>query len=202
MLTDAHEASLDGVVDAQHFALNCTPAVNLFPAARRPHPPLRGDPRVPRGPRPHAADGLRGPLGARGGRLRLQRRASSSRFIPFYAWNDQAAARRAPAYYTVQRAAARALDATTRPRRTLQLRGERGLPLSGRRRRRARTSHNLRQLSVETSARTATCRCSSRWGKGGPTSPSTRARRSNRCVAWRGRARRARRMPTATWPGA
>ena len=50
------------------------------PAPRRPHPPDRGRERVPRRARPHAAAGLRDPLGHRGRRLR--HRAESEAAVP------------------------------------------------------------------------------------------------------------------------
>jgi len=101
-LSDTHVADLDGVVNAQNFALFCTPAVNLFPrradrihltdAAHEYHV-------VPDRTRPmdfeiHSV----GEVVGFGSSAEVKQA-----FHPFFAWNDQTADGDAPAYYTIQR---------------------------------------------------------------------------------------------------
>lgn len=101
-LSDAHVPDLDGVVNAQNFALYCTPAVNLFPrradriqlteAAHEYHV-------VPDRTRPmdfeiHTV----GEVAGFGSSAEVKQA-----FHPFFAWNDQTADGEAPAYYTIQR---------------------------------------------------------------------------------------------------
>ena len=83
--------------------LFCTPAINLFRQAHRPHSPRRGRLRVPRGAGPHAADGLRG--------LRRHRRSPATapaceakrEFLPLYCGLPPRGARARQAYFTLQR---------------------------------------------------------------------------------------------------
>ena len=98
--------------------------------------------RVPRRPRPHAADGLRGPCGHRGARATAVGADSERRFLPFYnAFHTEAAAasRRttrcsANRALMSQRAAARraAHVATSAPRSSCRWSMPREAPLSGR----------------------------------------------------------------------
>jgi type VI secretion system protein ImpG len=102
LLSDAHTSDLDGVVNAQNFALFCTPAANLFPrradrihlteAAHEYHV-------VPDRTRPmdfevHSV----GEVVGFGSSAEVKQP-----FHPFFAWNDQTAEGEAPAYYTIQR---------------------------------------------------------------------------------------------------
>ena len=114
VLSDAHDPGLDGVVNAQHFALHCTPAVNLFPRrADRIH--LTESEHeyhvVPDRTRPmdfevHSV----GEVVGFGSSADVKQP-----FHPFFAWNDLTAEGDAPAYYTVQRQP-RALSARQRAR--------------------------------------------------------------------------------------
>jgi type VI secretion system protein ImpG len=114
VLSDAHDPSLDGVVNAQHFALHCTPAVNLFPRrADRIHltESVHEYHVVPDRTRPmdfevHSVGEVTG-FGS-GTDVKQP-------FHPFFAWNDLTADGDAPAYYTVQRQP-RALSARQRAR--------------------------------------------------------------------------------------
>jgi type VI secretion system protein ImpG len=102
VVTDKHDASLDGAVDTDALALNCTPAINLFPR---------------RADRIHLSDAtpeyhvvadrtrpldfeiyeVREVVGTGAGEDVVQT------FRPFYAWNDRTPAGDPPAYYTLQR---------------------------------------------------------------------------------------------------
>jgi type VI secretion system protein ImpG len=102
ILTDAHEPSLDGVVNGQHFALHCTPAVNLFPRrADRIHlsEATHEYHVVPDRTRPmdFEVHSVREVVGF-GSSAEVKQP-----FHPFFAWNDQTADGEAPAYYTIQR---------------------------------------------------------------------------------------------------
>ena len=102
LLSDAHEPSLDGVVNAQHFALHCTPAVNLFPR-RADHIHLSeatheyhvvADRTRPMDFEVHSVGEVMG-FGSSN--------EVKQPFHPFFAWNDQTAEGDAPAYFTIQR---------------------------------------------------------------------------------------------------
>lgn len=102
VLTDQHDRSLDGVVSADNLALNCTPAVNLFP--RRADRIQLTDTTneyhlVPDRTRPMDFEvySVREVIGFGSSSETKQR------FHPFFAWNDQTAADEASAYYTVHR---------------------------------------------------------------------------------------------------
>jgi type VI secretion system protein ImpG len=114
LLSDAHEPSLDGVVNAQHFALNCTPAVNLFPRrADRIHlsESTHEYHLIPDRTRPmdFEVHSVREVVGFGSSAEEKQP------FHPFFAWNDQTADGDALAYYTIQRQP-RALSARQRVR--------------------------------------------------------------------------------------
>jgi type VI secretion system protein ImpG len=101
-LSDSHLPDLDGVVNAQNFALFCTPAVNLFPRrADRIHltEAIHEYHIVPDRTRPmdfeiHSVGEVVG-FGAS--------TEVKQAFHPFFAWNDHTADGEAPAYYTIQR---------------------------------------------------------------------------------------------------
>jgi type VI secretion system protein ImpG len=101
-LSDSHVADLDGVVNAQNFALFCTPAVNLFPRrADRIHltEATHEYHVVPDRTRPmdfeiHSVGEVMG-FGSSA--------EVKQAFHPFFAWNDHTADGEAPAYYTIQR---------------------------------------------------------------------------------------------------
>jgi type VI secretion system protein ImpG len=114
VLSDAHDPSLDGVVNAQHFALHCAPAINLFPRrADRIHLTESAHEYhvVPDRTRPmdfevHSVGEVVG-FGS-GSEVKQP-------FRPFFAWNDQNGDGDVPAYYTIQRQP-RALSARQRAR--------------------------------------------------------------------------------------
>ncbi len=101
-LSDAHDASLDGVVNAQNFALHCTPAANLFPRrADRIHLSestheyhVLPDRTRPMDFEVHSV----GEVVGFGSSAEIKQP-----FHPFFAWNDQTADGAATAYYTIQR---------------------------------------------------------------------------------------------------
>jgi type VI secretion system protein ImpG len=101
-LSDVHEPSLDGVVNAQHFALHCTPAANLFPRrADRIHLTESAHEYhlVPDRTRPmdfevHSV----GEVVGHGSSAEVKQP-----FRPFFSWNDLMADGDVPAYYTIQR---------------------------------------------------------------------------------------------------
>jgi type VI secretion system protein ImpG len=101
-LSDSHLPDLDGVVNAQNFALFCTPAVNLFPRrADRIHltEATHEYHIVPDRTRPmdfeiHSV----GEVVGFGSSAEVKQA-----FHPFFAWNDHTADGEAPAYYTIQR---------------------------------------------------------------------------------------------------
>jgi type VI secretion system protein ImpG len=102
LLSDVHEPSLDGVVNAQHFALHCTPAVNLFPRrADRIHlsEATHEYHVVPDRTRPmdFEVHSIREVVGF-GSSNEIKQP-----FHPFFAWNDQTADGESPAYFTIQR---------------------------------------------------------------------------------------------------
>jgi type VI secretion system protein ImpG len=113
-LSDAHDSSLDGVVNPQHFALHCTPAANLFPRrADRIHLTESAHEYhlVPDRTRPmdfevHSV----GEVVGYGSSAEVKQP-----FHPFFAWNDATAEDDALAYYTIQRQP-RALSARQRER--------------------------------------------------------------------------------------
>jgi type VI secretion system protein ImpG len=114
VLSDAHDPSLDGVVNAQHFALHCAPAANLFPRrADRIHL-TESDHEyhvVPDRTRPMDFEVYSvGEVVGFGSGTEVKQP-----FHPFFAWNDLTADGDAPAYYTVQRQP-RALSARQRAR--------------------------------------------------------------------------------------
>jgi type VI secretion system protein ImpG len=102
LVTDTHDAELDGAVDTDALALNCTPAINLFQR---------------RADRIHLSDAtaeyhvvadrtrpldfevyeVRGVVG-----MGTSEEVTQT-FRPFYAWNDRTPAGDHKAYYTVQR---------------------------------------------------------------------------------------------------
>ena len=101
-LSDSHVADLDGVVNAQNFALFCTPAVNLF-ARRADRIHLTEATHeyhvVPDRTRPmdfeiHSV----GEVVGFGSSAEVKQA-----FHPFFAWNDHTADGETPAYYTIQR---------------------------------------------------------------------------------------------------
>jgi type VI secretion system protein ImpG len=102
VLSDVDGRALDGVVSAEHFALFCTPAVNLFPRrADRIHLTDAENEYhvVPDRTRPmdfevHTV----GEVIGFGSTAEVKQP-----FHPFFAWNDQTADGETPAYYTVQR---------------------------------------------------------------------------------------------------
>jgi type VI secretion system protein ImpG len=102
VLTDSHERALDGAVGAEHLALFCTPAVNLFPrTADRIHVSESTTEFhvVPDRTRPmdfevHSIRDVTG-FGASA--------EAKQPFHPFFAWNADAAPGETAAYYTVQR---------------------------------------------------------------------------------------------------
>lgn len=112
IVSDLHERTLDGAVAAEHLALHCTPAVNLFPRrADRIHL-TEGTFEyhvIPDRTRPmdfevHAIT----EVGGYGVSADLKQT-----FEPFFAWNHQTSADAPPAYFTVQRQP-RALSAKQR----------------------------------------------------------------------------------------
>src|SRR6185437_9730949 len=114
LLSDAHDPSLDGVINAQHFALHCTPAVNLFPRrADRIHlsETTHEYHLVPDRTRPmdFEVHSVREVVG-----FGASNEVKQS-FHPFFAWNDRTAEGEVPAYYTIQRQP-RALSAKQRLR--------------------------------------------------------------------------------------
>jgi type VI secretion system protein ImpG len=102
LLSDLHDRTLDGVVSADHFALFCTPAANLFPRrADRIHltEAVNQYHVLPDRTRPmdfevHTV----GEVVGFGSTAEVKQP-----FHPFFAWNDQTADGETPAYYTVQR---------------------------------------------------------------------------------------------------
>lgn len=102
VLTDLHDRTLDGAVTAEHLALFCTPAINLFPRrADRVHLTEATTEYhvVPDRTRPMDLEvySVNEVVGFGAGSDVKQP------FHPFFAWNDQTAADEAPSYYTIQR---------------------------------------------------------------------------------------------------
>ena len=200
-LSDVHEPSLDGVVNAQHFALHCTPAANLFPrradrihlteSAHEYH--LLPDRTRPMDFEVHSVGEVMG----YGSSAEVKQP-----FRPFFAWNDPNADGEAPAYYTIQRQP-RALSARQRERgaRSSYVGSEVFLS-SGRPRPRALPAVTPTAGGRDDLHAIGTCPCTCRSVKDGPTLRSTRERPSSRFVVSRDRARRGRPPPTATSVGA
>ena len=168
------------------------------PAPRRSHPPDRGRERVPRRPRPHAADGPRGVHHHQGGRPRHARRERAR--VPAVLRRARAGRHRPErgAYYTVHAQAARALVEAA--------------PRAGRA---PATSAARCSCRWSTAARARIARPAPARGEHAVHQPRpaaahgvgqrphrlhacSRARRSRRCAASPARRRRARRTPTAT----
>jgi type VI secretion system protein ImpG len=102
VLTDAHDKTLDGVVNPSNIALHCTPVVNLFPR-RTDRIHLTETTHeyhvVPDRARPmdfeiHSLNEVTGHGGTTD---------QKQKFHPFFAWNDQTARELAPAYYSIHR---------------------------------------------------------------------------------------------------
>jgi type VI secretion system protein ImpG len=102
ILTDGDDRALDGVVSAQHFALFCTPAVNLFPRrADRIHltEATNAYHVIPDRTRPMDFE-----IHSVGEVIGFGSTAEVKQpFHPFFAWNDQTADGDSPAYFTIQR---------------------------------------------------------------------------------------------------
>jgi type VI secretion system protein ImpG len=102
VLTDAHEASLDGVVGTESLALHCTPAINLF--ARRADRIHLSEATheyhvIPDRTRPMDFEIFSlGEVVGTGSSDEV-----TQTFQPFFAWNDQMPSNAEPAYYSVQR---------------------------------------------------------------------------------------------------
>ncbi|MDB4982871.1 MAG: hypothetical protein JWM82_3623 [Myxococcales bacterium] len=102
VVTDKHDAALDGAVNADAFALHCTPAINLFPRradrihlsdANAEHHVVADRTR----PMDFEIFSVGEVVGTGAGEEILQR------FRPFFAWNDRMVSGDHPAYYTMQR---------------------------------------------------------------------------------------------------
>ncbi|HEY2730983.1 MAG TPA: type VI secretion system baseplate subunit TssF [Polyangia bacterium] len=102
VVTDAHDAELDGAVSAEALALNCTPAINLFPRrADRIHLSEAAPEYHVVADRTRPMDfeiySVKNVVGTGAGEEILQT------FRPFFAWNDRTVPGDHPAYYTLQR---------------------------------------------------------------------------------------------------
>ncbi len=113
VLLPTRTRALDGVLDASHFALHCTPAINLFPKRCDRIHLDKGGPEyhvIPDRTRPmdfevYRVDGVTG-YGTSN--------ATSRAFRPFYAATDLAHPNDKPAYYSVHRMPRRASSAQRR----------------------------------------------------------------------------------------